>query len=93
MNVELSLTPDEETGGALGAGYLARRGYLHADYAIVCEGAAGRNVGIGHNGVIWFLAAVVGKAAHAASPEAGINAFEKMAAPVPLDPNCVWNVR
>jgi succinyl-diaminopimelate desuccinylase len=80
MNIELSLTPDEETGGDLGAGYIAREGHVRADYAIVCEGGGGANIGVGHNGVLWLEATVVGKAAHAAHPDAGINAFEKMAA-------------
>lgn len=80
MNIEVSLTPDEETGGDLGAGYIAREGHVRADYAIVCEGGSGSNVGVGHNGVLWLEATVLGKAAHAASPDAGINAFEKMAA-------------
>jgi succinyl-diaminopimelate desuccinylase len=80
MNIELSLTPDEETGGDLGAGFITREGHVRADYAIVCEGGGGREVGVGHNGVLWLEAAVLGKAAHASSPDAGINAFEKMAA-------------
>jgi succinyl-diaminopimelate desuccinylase len=80
MNVEVSLTPDEETGGDLGAGHVVRQGHVKADYAIVCEGGSGREVGCGHNGVIWLEAAVAGKAAHASSPQDGVNAFEKMAA-------------
>ncbi len=80
MNIEVSLTPDEETGGDLGAGYIVRRGHVTADYAIVCEGGSGREVGCGHNGVIWLEASVAGKAAHASSPQEGVNAFERMAA-------------
>jgi succinyl-diaminopimelate desuccinylase len=80
MNIEVSLTPDEETGGDLGAGYIVRQGYVTADYAIVCEGGSGCQVGCGHNGVIWLEAAVEGKAAHASCPQDGVNAFEKMAA-------------
>lgn len=80
MNIEISLTPDEETGGDLGAGYIVREGLVRADYTLVGEGGGGAGVGVGHNGVLWLEATVEGKAAHAASPEAGINAFEKMAA-------------
>jgi len=80
MNIEVSFTPDEETGGDLGAGYIVRKGYVKADYVVVGEGGSGDEVGVGHNGVIWFEAAVAGKAAHASSPQDGINAFEKMAA-------------
>jgi len=80
FNIECSLTADEETGGALGAGHIVKEGLVNADYAVVCEGAAGTRVGCGHNGVLWMDVRVIGKPAHAASPNAGINAFEKMAA-------------
>ena len=76
VNVEVSFTADEETGGALGAGWITRQGLVHADFAIECEGAAGSNVGIGHNGVLWLDVQIEGKAAHASSPERGVNAFE-----------------
>lgn len=79
VNIEVSFTADEETGGALGAGWLVRQGLVQADYAIECEGASGSRVGVGHNGVLWLEVDVEGKAAHASSPERGINAFEKMA--------------
>ena len=80
MNIQVSLAPDEETGGDLGTGYIVREGHVRADYVIVCEGGCGREIGCGHNGVLWLEAVVEGKAAHASSPQAGINAFEKMAA-------------
>ncbi|HJP32963.1 MAG: ArgE/DapE family deacylase [Candidatus Latescibacteria bacterium] len=79
VNVEVSFTADEETGGALGAGWIARKGLVRADYAIECEGASGSRVGVGHNGVLWLEVDVEGKAAHASSPDRGVNAFEKMA--------------
>lgn len=78
FNIECSFTADEETGGELGAGYVVRQGLVNADYAVVCEGAAGTKVGCGHNGVLWLEVEVKGKAAHASSPEAGHNAFEDM---------------
>lgn len=79
VNVEVSFTADEETGGELGAGWIVRQGLVHADYAIECEGASGSRVGIGHNGVLWLEVEIEGRAAHASSPARGINAFEKMA--------------
>ena len=79
FNLECSLTADEETGGALGAGHIVREGLVRADYAVVCEGAAGTNVGCGHNGVLWMDVGVTGKPAHASNPQAGVNAFEAMA--------------
>jgi succinyl-diaminopimelate desuccinylase len=78
-NVEVSFTADEETGGETGAGFVVRQGLVNADFAVVCEGGAGRRVGVGHNGVLWLRVEVLGKPAHASSPERGINAFEKMA--------------
>jgi succinyl-diaminopimelate desuccinylase len=79
FNVEFSFSADEETGGALGAGYIVKHGLVQADYAVVCEGASGARLGCGHNGVLWFEVEVEGKAAHASNPDAGVNAFEKAA--------------
>ena len=79
VNVEVSFTADEETGGALGAGWIVKKGLVDADYAVECEGASGSRVGLGHNGVLWLEVEVEGKSAHASSPERGVNAFEKTA--------------
>ena len=80
FNIECSFTADEETGGQLGAGYVVREGLCKADFAVVCEGAAGSYVGCGHNGVLWLRVDVEGKPAHASRPQDGVNAFEAMAA-------------
>ncbi|MCZ6678097.1 MAG: ArgE/DapE family deacylase [Candidatus Poribacteria bacterium] len=79
FNIEFSFTCDEEIGGDLGAGYIVRKGLVQADFVVNCEGGSVLNVGVGHNGVLWLDVAVHGVAAHAAQPEKGINAFEKMA--------------
>jgi succinyl-diaminopimelate desuccinylase len=79
-NVEVSFTADEETDSALGAAWLVRQAGLRADYAIVMEGAEGRRICCGHNGVLWFNVTVHGRAAHGSEPECGINALEKMSA-------------
>lgn len=79
FNIECSFTADEETGGQLGAGYVVREGLCRADFAVVCEGAAGSYVGCGHNGVLWLEVDVEGKPAHASRPQDGVNAFEAMA--------------
>jgi succinyl-diaminopimelate desuccinylase len=79
VNIEISFTADEETGGRLGAGWIVQQGLVRADYAVECEGSSGSRVGVGHNGVLWLEVDVVGKAAHASSPDRGVNAFEKMA--------------
>ena len=80
FNVECSFTADEESGGELGAGYVVRQGLVDADYAVVCEGAGGMQVGCGHNGVLWLEVDIQGKPAHASCPQDGINAFEQMVA-------------
>ena len=79
FNIECSFTADEETGGQLGAGWIVNKGLVNADFAVVCEGAAGTQVGCGHNGVLWLEVELTGKAAHASRPEQGVNAFEAMA--------------
>ena len=79
FNIECSFTADEETGGELGAGWIVGQGLVDADFAVVCEGAAGTQVGCGHNGVLWLEVTINGKSAHASRPEQGINAFEAMA--------------
>lgn len=78
FNIECSFTADEETGGQLGAGWIVNKGLVNADFAVVCEGAAGTQVGCGHNGVLWLEVELTGKAAHASRPEQGVNAFEAM---------------
>ena len=79
FNIECSFTADEETGGELGAGWVVGQGLVDADFAVVCEGAAGTQVGCGHNGVLWLDITINGKSAHASRPEHGVNAFEAMA--------------
>ncbi len=76
VNIEVSFTADEEVGGELGAGYIVHEGFVKPDFAIECEGGERNNIGYGHNGVLWFRVTVNGKAAHAALPHKGVNAFE-----------------
>jgi succinyl-diaminopimelate desuccinylase len=78
VNVEVSLTADEETDSAFGAEWVVRNGLVAADWAVVCEGGSGLNIGCGHNGVLWMEVAVIGRSNHGATPERGINAVENM---------------
>jgi succinyl-diaminopimelate desuccinylase len=80
FNIEVSFTADEETDSTLGTGWVAEHGRLRADYAIVGEGGEGDAVCCGHNGVVWLNVRVHGRAAHGSTPQAGINALEKMSA-------------
>ncbi|PIY43251.1 MAG: hypothetical protein COZ06_23290 [Armatimonadetes bacterium CG_4_10_14_3_um_filter_66_18] len=77
-NVEFSFTPDEETGGDLGPGWLCRSGKIRPDLVIVGEGACKGNVCVAHRGVLWLEVDVHGKAAHAADPFGGANSFEAL---------------
>ena len=76
-NIELSFTPDEETGGRTGFGYLVKKGIVKPDYAI-SEGYNNGLVSYGNKGLVWFKIDVEGKACHSSEPHKGINAFEKM---------------
>jgi succinyl-diaminopimelate desuccinylase len=78
VNIEISLTADEETNSAFGAEWVVGNGLVAADWAVVCEGGSGLHVGCGHNGVVWMEVTVIGKSAHGANPGRGINAVEKM---------------
>ena len=66
VNIEVSFTADEETGGHLGAGYIVKERLIDADYAIVMEGGRRNEIGLGHNGVLWLEGHCQGKAAHGA---------------------------
>ncbi|KAB2647024.1 MAG: M20 family metallopeptidase [Verrucomicrobia bacterium] len=80
LNVEVSLTADEETDSALGTGWMIHNTPINPNYAIVMEGGEKDMVCCGHGGVIWLEVAVHGKPAHGSMPQNGINALEKMSA-------------
>jgi succinyl-diaminopimelate desuccinylase len=73
-----SLTPDEETGGLAGMGYLVQQGLIKADFGIITEPSQPHFVRIGHRGVLWVEVVTRGKTAHASMPYRGINAFKKL---------------
>jgi len=76
-NIELSFTPDEETGGRTGFGYLVDKGIVSPDYAI-SEGYNDGYISYGNKGLVWFKIDVIGRACHSSEPYKGVNAFEKM---------------
>ncbi|RMF91246.1 MAG: ArgE/DapE family deacylase [Nitrospinota bacterium] len=77
-DLTFSFTPDEETGGHGGVGYLAEQRLIQADYGIITEPSQPHLVKIGHRGVLWVEFVTRGKTAHGSVPYKGINAFEKM---------------
>ncbi|MBU0759127.1 MAG: M20/M25/M40 family metallo-hydrolase, partial [Candidatus Omnitrophica bacterium] len=50
INLQVSFTPDEETGGRTGLGYLVDKGLVRADYAM-SEGYSGKYISMGNKGV------------------------------------------
>ncbi len=76
--VEASFTPDEETGGETGVGYMLEAGLVKPDYAVVAEPSTPTNIWYGNKGAVWALVEVYGKQAHGSTPWHGVNAFEHM---------------
>jgi len=80
-NVIAANTVSEETNAAGAkkfAEWLVEREYIKNTYAIVMEGSYAFNPLIGHKGIGWYTIKTKGKASHAATPELGVNAVEKM---------------
>src|SRR5499426_255942 len=72
--LELHFTYDEEAGGVVGPKWLLDQGLTKPDAAI----AAGFSYAVvsAHNGCLHLEVTVTGKQAHAAMPEAGVDALE-----------------
>ncbi|MCF6466169.1 ArgE/DapE family deacylase [Clostridium sp. Cult2] len=76
-----SATPDEETGGEAGMGYLVREGYLsskNTDYCVITECLDVDKVCLGHRGTLWFELITKGVQSHGSMPYEGVNAIENM---------------
>lgn len=72
--LELHFTYDEEAGGVLGPKWLLEEGLVRPDATI----AAGFSYAVvtAHNGCLHLEVTVTGKQAHAAMPQAGVDALE-----------------
>jgi succinyl-diaminopimelate desuccinylase len=77
-DLTFSFTPDEESGGMAGVGWLADQGMVKARYGIITEPSQPHLVKIGHRGALWLEIETHGKTAHGSAPHRGINAFEKL---------------
>lgn len=80
-SIEISATPDEESGGFAGVAYLVKQGRLTArqvDYAIIPEPLNVDRVCIGHRGVYWFEVETRGRIGHGSMPFLGVSAIEHM---------------
>lgn len=76
--LSFSATPDEETDGFAGSGFITKEGLIKSDYCIISEPSGICNVFNSHKGSLWLELTTIGKAAHGSTPWLGINAFEKM---------------
>jgi succinyl-diaminopimelate desuccinylase len=74
VNVELSFTCDEESGGQDGVGFLVNEKKVNPNYALILDGAD-QIINYAHKGVLALDVVVIGKASHAARPDLGVNAF------------------
>lgn len=76
-----SATPDEETGGFAGLGYLVDKGLLsteNTDFCIITECLDVDKVCLGHRGTLWLEVETKGRQSHGSMPSEGVNAIEKM---------------
>ncbi len=78
-SLELSFTPDEETGGETGVKYMLEKGLARPSHAVVAEPSTTKRIWIGSRGAVWARVRVYGKQAHGSAPWLGLNAFEAMA--------------
>ena len=72
--VELHFTYDEESGGALGPGWLLSQGLTRPN-AVIAAGFTYAVV-VAHNGCLHLEVEVTGRSAHAAVPAGGVDALE-----------------
>jgi len=79
----LSATPDEETGGFAGLGYLVQQGLIarnNTDFVVITECLDVDRICLGHRGTLWLELETRGRQSHGSMPALGVNAIEKMLA-------------
>ena len=80
-SVEISATPDEESGGFAGVAWLASHGRISStrlDHVIIPEPLNVDRICIGHRGVYWFEVTTRGRIGHGSMPFLGVSAIEHM---------------
>jgi succinyl-diaminopimelate desuccinylase len=78
-SVEVSATPDEESGGFAGVAWLATQGRISSrrlDHVIIPEPLNVDRICIGHRGVYWFEVTARGRIGHGSMPFLGVSAIE-----------------
>ncbi|MEW6265323.1 MAG: ArgE/DapE family deacylase [Thermodesulfobacteriota bacterium] len=76
-SLKLTIVSDEENLGPAGTRYLAEKGWLKADAAIVGE-PTNLTLEIVERGLIWFDLISRGQVAHSGRPHLGVNALENL---------------
>ena len=74
---EMSLVPDEETGGDDGAGFLVEEGIIKPDFAIVAEPSSMR-MSITESALLWLTFTTRGDRVHTLQSPTAVNAVENM---------------
>jgi len=80
-SIEISATPDEESGGFAGVAWLATHGRISSkrlDHVIIPEPLNVDRICIGHRGVYWFELTTRGRIGHGSMPFLGVSAIEHM---------------
>lgn len=77
-SLSLSLTPDEETGGALGAEYVVKNRLITTKMAVLPEPTGLKTIYDACKGALWVEVSVLGEAGHPSLKGHGVNAFDKM---------------
>jgi succinyl-diaminopimelate desuccinylase len=75
--VILHLVSDEESHGHQGMGFLAQKGMVRGDAALVGEPTSLKPI-IAEKGALWLRISTSGRSAHGSRPHSGVNAIEKM---------------
>lgn len=78
VSVSVSLCPDEETGGALGAEYLVNNKLVTTTMAVLPEPTGLRTIFNACKGAVWMEMTIKGEAGHPSVKGQGVNAFDKM---------------
>jgi succinyl-diaminopimelate desuccinylase len=76
-----SATPDEETGGFAGTGYLVDQGIIsrdNTDFCVITECLDVDRICLGHRGTMWLEIETQGRQCHGCTPFEGVNPIEKM---------------
>lgn len=76
--LQMSIVPDEETGGDFGTGFLVEEGIVKPDFAIVAEPSSMR-LSISENALLWITVRTEGERVHSIHSSDAVNAVEDMA--------------